>query len=580
MIEKYLIKKSKAYLFWVLFIIANLFYFSPIIAQEYADLVLYNGTVITIDKNNTKAQAIAISADTIIFVGSNKAVKNYINNSTKVIDLNGQTALPGFIDSHAHLIGTGKAKVILNLREAKNWDDIVSLVENAVSLSKPGEWIVGRGWHQEKWIPKPANNVKGYPYHYKLSKVSPNNPVLLSHASGHAIFANKKAMQIANITSNTPNPNGGEIVRDNNGNPIGVFLEDAESLISKKYQEYQLNKPAKELKKEKKKYINLAIEECLSKGITTLHDAGATFEELKLLKQMANQGKLKIRLYEMILENYNSRKDSLKLFRTIGYGNKHLTIRAIKLYMDGALGSRGAWLLKPYSDLPNQSGLNVTPLSEIEKVAKLAIKNDYQVCTHAIGDRANRTILNIYEKTFRSNSIKNKLRWRVEHAQHLSPKDIPRFSKLGVIAAMQGIHCTSDAPFVERRLGRKRTKFGAYVWRSLIENGAIICNGTDSPVEDIDPIPNIYASVTRKTKDGTEFYPGQKMNRLEALKSYTINGAYAAFEENLKGSLEIGKLADITVLSKNILTIPADEILDTKVMMTIVGGKILFRRTN
>ncbi len=580
MIEKYLIKKSKAYLFWVLFIIANLFYFSPIIAQEYADLVLYNGTVITIDKNNTIAQAIAVSADTIIFVGSNDAVKNYINNSTKVIDLNGQTALPGFIDSHAHLIGTGKAKVILNLREAKNWDDIVSLVKKVVSLSKPDEWIVGRGWHQEKWIPKPANNVKGYPYHYKLSKVSPNNPVLLSHASGHAIFANKKAMQIANITSNTPNPNGGEIVRDNNGNPIGVFLEDAESLISKKYQEYQLNKPANELKKEKKKYINLAIEECLSKGITTLHDAGATFEELKLLKQMANQGKLKIRLYEMILENYNSRKDSLKLFRTIGYGNKHLTIRAIKLYMDGALGSRGAWLLKPYSDLPNQSGLNVTPLSEIEKVAKLAIKNDYQVCTHAIGDRANRTILNIYEKTFRSNSIKNKLRWRVEHAQHLSPKDIPRFSKLGVIAAMQGIHCTSDAPFVERRLGRKRTKFGAYVWRSLIENGAIICNGTDSPVEDIDPIPNIYASVTRKTKEGPEFYPGQKMNRLEALKSYTINGAYAAFEENLKGSLEIGKLADITVLSKNILTIPADEILDAKVMMTIVGGKILFRRTN
>ena len=577
---KYLSYRKKQNLLLTFFIIVISLVSNFINAQQYADLVLHNGVVITVDKNNTIAEAIAISADTILYVGSNASVKNYINNSTKTINLKGQTILPGFIDSHAHLIGTGKAKVILNLREAKNWDEVVSIVKKAVANTKPEEWIIGRGWHQEKWIPQPENNVKGYPYHYKLSEVSPNNPVLLSHASGHAILANEKAMQIAKIFPNTQNPDGGEIVKDKNGNPVGVFMEDAESLISAKYKEYQLNKPQKELKREKKKYINIAIDECLSKGITTLHDAGATFDDLKIIREMADSNQLKIRLYEMILEDYNSLKDSLKNIRTVASNNRHLTIRAIKLYMDGALGSRGAWLLNPYSDLPNQSGLNVTPLSEIKKIAKLAVENNFQVCTHAIGDRANRTILDIYENTLKSNQNRRQLRWRVEHAQHLSPDDIPRFNKLGIIAAMQGIHCTSDAPFVEKRLGKIRAKEGAYVWHSLIENGTTICNGTDSPVEDIDPIPNIYASVTRKTKNGTEFYPNQKMTRLEAIKSYTINGAYAAFEENIKGSLEVGKLADITVLSKNILTIPTDEILNTKVMMTIVGGKILFRRNN
>lgn len=577
---KHLNNRKKSNLFLFLFTITILLASNFIKAQQYADLVLYNGKIITVDKNNTITEAIAISADTIMSVGSNESIKSYINDSTKKINLKGQTVLPGFIDSHAHLIGTGKAKVILNLQKAKNWDEVVSLVKNAVSNTKRGEWIIGRGWHQEKWNPKPVNNVKGYPYHYKLSKVSPNNPVLLSHASGHAIFANEKAMQIAKISPNTPNPHGGEIVKDKDGNPIGVFMEEAETLIYAKHKEHQLNKPTKELKREKQKYINIAIKECLSKGITTLHDAGETFEDLNIIKEMADSNQIKIRLYEMILENYNSLKDSLKTIRTIGANNKHLTIRAIKLYMDGALGSRGAWLLKPYSDLPEQSGLNVTALSEIEKITKLAVENNFQICTHAIGDKANRTILDIYENTLKNNPNRTNLRWRVEHAQHLSPDDIPRFNKLGIIAAMQGIHCTSDASFVEKRLGEKRAKEGAYIWRSLMENGTTICNGTDSPVEDIDPIPNIYASVTRRRKDGNEFYPNQKMTRLKAIKSYTINGAYAAFEENIKGSLEVGKLADITVLSKNILTIPSDEILNTKVMMTIVGGKILFRRNN
>ncbi len=543
---------------------------------NHADLVLYNGTIITVDSNNTMAEAIAVSGDTIMFIGSNNSVKKFIDDSTKVIDLKGQTALPGFIDSHAHLTGTGKAQIILNLQEAKNWDEVVYLVAQAVSKAKFGEWIIGRGWHQEKWNPKPSKNVRGFPYHYKLSQASPNNPVMLSHASGHAVFANEKAMKMANITSDTPNPRGGEIIKDSSGIPIGVFMEEAETLISKKYREYQLKKSAEDLLKEKKKYITMAINECLSKGITTLHDAGATFNDLKVIKEMADSNQLKIRLYEMILEDYNSLKDSIRAYQTVGYKNNHLTVRAVKLYIDGALGSRGAWLLSPYKDAPDQSGLNVTPLSEIKNVAKLALENDFQICTHAIGDKGNRVILNIYEDIFNKNPDKKDLRWRVEHAQHLSKKDIPRFNKLGVIAAMQGIHCTSDAPFVEKRLGKGRAKIGAYAWRSLIENRTTICNGTDSPVEDIDPLQNIYATVTRKTKDGSQFYPEQKMTRLEAIKSYTINGAYAAFEEQLKGTLEIGKLADITVLSKNILDIPDKEILNTKVIYTIVGGKILF----
>lgn len=556
-----------------------LFFFSLLSCsnkKQPADLVITNGVIISVDDHNTIYEAIAIESDTIISLGTSEEIKEYINDSTYIIDLKGQVAIPGFIDSHAHLIGTGKAQINLNLNDAQNWDEVIYLVASAADKAKRGEWIIGRGWHQEKWNPVPLDNVNGYPRHNKLSEATPNNPVMLSHASGHAVFANENAMNLAKITSETRSPKGGSIITDENGDPIGVFTEEAELLISAKYSEYLNNKSVAEQIIDKKYAISLAIKECLSKGVTTLHDAGATFADIRVIKDMVDSNQIDIRLYEMLLENYNTLKDSLRKYQTVGYGNNHLTVSAIKLYMDGALGSRGAWLLNDYSDDSGHFGQNVTSLSEIKDIARLAAENDFQVCTHAIGDRGNRVTLNIYEEIFNQSKSKNNYRWRIEHAQHLSKEDIPRFAELGVIASMQGIHCTSDAPFVEKRLGKERAEEGAYVWNSLLENSTIICNGTDSPVENIDPISNYFSTVTRTTIEGNSFFPKQKLSRLDALKTLTINGAYAAFEENLKGSLEVGKLADITILSKNLLTIPDEEILDTKVIYTIVGGKIKY----
>lgn len=545
---------------------------------KHADLVLLNGNIITVDSNNTIVEAIAVIDDKIVSLGSSDEINNLVGDSTDVIDLKGKTAIPGFIDSHAHLISTGQAKITLNLRDAKNWDEVVYLVAAAADESRNGEWIIGRGWHQEKWNPSPIENINGYPLHNKLSEATPRNPVMLSHASGHAIFANAKAMEIANVTSETTDPRGGKIVKDKEGNPIGVFMEEAEQLISSHYQKYLDERTLEEQKNEKKKAITLAIDECLSNGITSLHDAGASFEDIRVLRQMVEHGEIKIRLYEMLLEDYNLLKDSIRAYQTVGYGNNHLTVQAIKLYMDGALGSRGAWLLSPYQDSPNHSGLNVTPISQIKNIAELAAENDFQICTHAIGDKANRITLDIYRDIFKQFPERENFRWRIEHAQHLSKRDIQRFSELGVIASMQTIHCTSDAPYVKKRLGNGRAKIGGYVWQSLIETGAVICNGTDSPVEPINPIENYYAAVTRKSLNGEDFFSSQRMTRLEALQSYTINGAFAAFEENIKGSLEVGKLADITVLSNDLLNVSESDILNTEILYTIVGGKILYEK--
>jgi predicted amidohydrolase YtcJ len=285
-----------------------------------------------------------------------------------------------------------------------------------------------------------------------------------------------------------------------------------------------------------------------------------------------------VRLWVMVRETNDREAPRLKQYRMIDYGNGHLTVRAIKRAIDGALGSRGAWLLEPYSDKPDSAGLNTTSVESIAETARMAIENDYQLCVHAIGDRANRETLNIFEQAFKANPAKRDLRWRVEHAQHLSAADIPRFGQLGVIASMQGVHCTSDAPYVAARLGAKRAEEGAYVWQKLMKTGAVVTNGTDAPVEDVDPIASFYATVSRKTKDGTVFYGDQRMSRMEALKSYTLSGAYAAFEEGSRGSLKVGKYADVTVLSKDILTVAEDEIPTASVVYTIVGGKIRYTR--
>jgi predicted amidohydrolase YtcJ len=384
-------------------------------------------------------------------------------------------------------------------------------------------------------------------------------------------------MELAGLTKATPNPPGGEILKDAQGRPTGALRETAIGIVSRARDESRNRRPAQEAEAEERRVVQLAVEECLSKGITSLHDAGVPFETVELYGRLARERRLGVRLYVLVREAPERLAQGLASHRVIGAENGFLTVRAIKVSLDGALGSRGAWLLEPYSDQPALSGLNTVTIAALEETARLALANGYQVGVHAIGDRANRETLDVYEQAFRGRA-KEDLRWRIEHAQHLHPADIPRFGKLGVIASMQGIHCTSDAPFVIARLGRKRAEEGAYVWRKLLKSGAVIANGTDAPVEDVDPIASFHASVTRRLKDGSLFFPDQRMTRMEALRSYTLDAAYAAFEEKEKGSLEPGKLADVTVLSKDILTVPEDQIRSARVAYTIVGGKVSFRR--
>ncbi|MFB0564291.1 MAG: amidohydrolase [Candidatus Aminicenantaceae bacterium] len=570
--------QSSRFLIFILCISIVGLFFSCAQKQEPGDLVLMNGKILTVDETIPEAEALAVKGDVILAVGSNKEIKRYIADTTEVIDLEGATAIPGFIDAHGHFTGLGRSKLILNCRDVKNWDEIVDMVKEAVQKAQPGEWIRGRGWHQEKWDKIPVPNVDGLPYHHSLSEVSPDNPVLLSHASGHSSYANAKTMELAGITKDTQNPPGGEIVKDSEGNPIGVFRETAQGLLREALREYAEERTPEQTEAEQRKIIKLAAQECLSNGVTSFHDAGSSFSTIDLFKKMAEEGELGIRLWVMVRVDNDRLKEQIGEYKIIGAGNNHLTVRAIKNSIDGALGAHGAWLLEPYTDLPTSAGLNTSPIEDVKEAARIAIENGFQFCIHAIGDRGNQETLNIFEEAFKAYPEKTGLRWRIEHSQHLHPDDIPRFGQLGVIASMQGIHCTSDGPWVIKRLGEKRAEEGAYVWQKLMSTGALICNGTDAPVEDIDPIACFHATVTRKLKDGTVFYPDQRMSREEALRSYTLNCAYAGFQEEILGSLTPGKLADITVLSKDITTIPEDEILNTEVLYTIVGGKVLYKK--
>ena len=534
-----------------------------------ADLVLRNGKIVTVDDAIPEAQAIAIRGDRILALGSDAEIDQYIDGGTEVIDLEGRLAIPGFIESHAHFMGIGQAQLQLNLMEVASWDEVIEMVARAVAEADPGEVISGRGWHQEKWDRAPEPNVSGLPYHHSLSAVSPDNPVILEHASGHATFANGRAMELASITRETQPPSGGEIVRDPEGNPIGVFRETASGLLGPAL--------ARAAPTDPRRVAELADQEVLSKGITTLHDAGVGFGTIDLFKEMVEEGALGVRLYVMASGSNEELRERLPEYRMIGYGDDHLTVRAIKRLMDGALGPHGAWLLEPYEDLSSSTGLNTSAVEFIEETAQIAAELDFQLAVHAIGDRANREVLDLYERTFQAFPQKSDWRWRDEHSQHLHLDDIARFGALDVIAAMQGIHCTSDAPYVLERLGEQRAEEGAYVWQKLMAAGAVISNGTDAPVEDVDPIPSYYATVSRVLKDGSVFFPDQRMSRMEALKTYTINGAYAGFEEDIKGTLTPGKLADITVLSKDIMTIPEEEIPTARVVYTIVGGKVKYQ---
>lgn len=543
---------------------------------EPADILLTNGRVVTLDEGQPEAAAVSIRGDRIHALGSADEMSRHVGRETQVIDLQGQLVIPGFIEGHGHFMGLGRAAMQLDLMNTTSWEEIVRMVAEEVKAARPGQWIYGRGWHQEKWTTPPVPNVEGFPTHASLDAVSRDNPVVLTHASGHASFVNGKAMELSGLTQRTPDPPGGEIIRNANGHPTGALRETASGLIRSGAGEPE---PGETGRLERaRRALDLAGKEALSKGITSFQDAGSSFADIDLMKAMVDEGAAGVRLWVMIRASNRELEENLAKYRMVDYGNGFLTVRAIKHSIDGALGSRGAWLLEPYADKPDSTGLNTTPVETIAATANLALEHGYQLCVHAIGDRANRETLDLFEKAFAAHGGEKDLRWRIEHAQHLHPADIPRFGRLGVIASMQGVHCTSDAPYVRARLGEKRAQEGAYMWQALRGSGAVIVNGTDAPVEDVDPIASYYSSVTRKAADGSVFFPGQRMTRLEALKSYTIDAAYAAFEEGSKGTLAPGKYADMVVLSKDILTIPEDEIPAARVSYTIVGGKVRYSR--
>ncbi len=547
-----------------------------------ADLILFNGFVYPVKSAPIPNGAIVIQDGKIIAIGPTGDILKTWGDMTKdTLNCHGAFVMPGLIEGHGHFSGLGFNLLQLDLLSTSSWEEIVDSVRIRAEKAKPGEWIVGRGWHQEKWNTPPTQTVNGYPYHDMMSLVSPENPVMLFHASGHALFANQKAMDAAGISLESGDPNGGRIVRDHAGTALGVFEENAMDLIWKAYSDEQarLNKTADT--EEWHAAIQKVQEHCLGYGITSFQDAGADFEEIARYKSMAEHDSLDMRLWCMVKTSNQALEANINLLPIMRAGNDKFTCRSIKGYMDGALGSFGAWLLEPYADKPGFTGQNTTPVSSIDTLAQIAITHDLQLCVHAIGDRGNREVLNVYENAFKAHPDKKDLRWRIEHAQHLHPDDMPRFKNLGVIASMQGIHCTSDAPFVVKRLGEERASQGAYAWRRLLDYGVIIANGTDAPVERVDPFANIYASVTRKRLDtGQEFYTEQSMTREEALYAYTLGNAYAAFEEDIKGSLEPGKWADIAILSNNLLNCNPDSIPKTKVLYTIVGGKVIYMNAN
>jgi len=544
--------------------------------ENPADKVFINGTIYTVAEGDPKVEAVAVKDGMILAVGTSTEIQTYVGEATEVIDLQGKTMTPGLIESHAHLMGIGYNKLELDLMYVKTYDELVAKVAEAAAKAKPGDWITGRGWHQDKWIEMPNETVQGFPTHQALSAATPDNPVYLSHASGHAAFVNEKALELAGISNlkgeRPKEVTGGEILIDELGNPTGILAEKAAGLVGRLI-------PA-ETPERAAEALTLALKELNEKGITSFHDAGAPQSTIDLIQKFKSEGKLTVRQYVMLTGTQPALLEEwYQKGPMIDTADHMLTVRAIKLNCDGALGSRGAWLLEDYSDRPGHRGHETLPMSVVSEVSEKAIPAGFQVCSHAIGDRANQEILDRYEAAFDKFPDSKNLRFRIEHAQHIHPDDIPRFGQLGVIAAMQAIHLSSDRPWAIDRLGEKRIIDGAYVWQSLIKTGAIVTNGTDAPVEPVDPIPSFYASVTRKTLQGLPEggYEGdQKMTREQALKSYTLDGAFAEFEEDFKGSIEVGKAADFTVFDKNIMEIPENDILQTKVTMTVVGGKIVY----
>ena len=546
--------------------------------RDPADLVISGGKIYTMDETQPVVEAVAVKDGKIMIAGTETRCRELINADTRVIDLEGKAMTPGFIEGHGHLMGVGYNEMELDLMTVKSYEELVMRVRQAVAKAKAGEWILGRGWHQDKWDHLPETVVKGFQTHHLLSSVSPENPVFLRHASGHAALANAKAMEIAGINQlsrerkHGRESEGGEIIRDELGNPTGIFNERAMGLIAEHIPENTDSSDTRALYH--------ALQACHRNGITGFHDAGASQRSIDLFRGFKESGKLDLRLYVMLGGPALARQWFPK---GPEIDPDHLlTVRAVKLSCDGALGSRGAWLLEPYEDRPGFYGMATISMDTVLAIARAALKHGFQVCSHAIGDRANREVLDRYEIALKEKpDLAVDHRFRIEHAQHLHPTDIPRFARLGVIPAMQAIHMSSDRPWAIERLGRKRIEEGAYMWQSLLKSGARIVNGTDAPVEPLNPIPSFYASVTRKTLKGKPeggYEPDQKMTREQALRSYTLDAAYGAFQEKVLGSIEAGKYADFTVFSHDIMEIEESQLLSAEVVMTLVGGRVVYEQ--
>ncbi len=547
-----------------------MFSFGPTTLKvDSADLVFINGNIYTVNEKQPHAEAIAIKADRIVFVGSNAAAKKYQGANTRVIDLHGETVLPGMTDAHYHFLGVGQREMNLNLEGITNLEDFLAKVKARVDQAKPGEWVVGRGWIETFWKP-PV-----FPTRWDLDKISPNNPVILGRADGHGAVANSMALKIGGVTKDTKDPFGGQILRDKQTRePTGMLLDNAQSFVRRQV-------PQSAEGNDEQAAI-LANDRSIMLGWTQVQDPGGSYAEFDLYSKLYREGKLKIRIYKAV---YGPGPEANRLLREgpviEAYGNR-LNLRAIKVVSDGALGSRGAALLEPYSDSPDSKGFLRVKEADLLPMLKEALEKGIQVETHAIGDYANRFVLDEYEKALQAvPKSQRKIaepRWRIEHSQIVNPTDIPRFAKLGIIPSMQPSHAIGDLHFAPSRLGMQRLN-GAYAWNSFLKSGVIIPGGSDAPVERGEPMIEFYAAVARKDirgYSGEGWHPEEKVTREQALKMFTIWPAYAAFEENVRGSIEVGKLADLTILSADIMRIPEMEILKTHCVMTVIGGELVY----
>ena len=531
------------------------------------DLILHNARIYTVDSRNSVAAAVAIAGDRIIRVGKDADVLALKAPSTRVLDLRGATIVPGFHDAHGHVVGLGASLQDVDLRGTSSYEEVVGRVRRRLASARPGEWIIGRGWDQNDW----AEQV--FPAHDLLSAATPDNPVYLTRVDGHAGLANRTAMEIAGLPSSATDPAGGRIMRAPDGQPSGVLIDGAQALVTSKIPRVG--------RQQLEDQIQLADRELRRVGITTVVDAGADAETVNAYTRLVDAGTIKTRLYVMLRGSLPELTPFFARGPVDDAANHRLAVRAVKIYADGALGSRGAALLEPYADEPATTGLLTTPPDEVYAQTLAAAKAGFQVGIHAIGDRANREAMDIFERVEREVPRARALRMRIEHAQILDAAEIPRFAKLGVIASMQPTHATSDMPWAATRIGDARVEEGAYAWRALLEAGAVIASGSDFPVEDANPLLGFYAAITRQDATGKPaggWTARQRMTREEALASFTRQAAFAAHAETLTGSIEAGKLADLVVLSRDIMRVPPQEILTTMVQTTIVGGEMVYQR--